>query len=86
MDKLLINIDLDDGTYVCYLNDGTNKPTTYPVNEVTSIVYIDEEEIPKICKYVQECKWTWYAAPLREDKVNYVLHIPEGSIFYGSEK
>lgn len=77
---------LDEGTYICYLNDGTNKPMSYPINKVTSVIYIAEEETPKICEYVQECKWTWYAAPLREDKVNYVLHIPEGSIFYGSTK
>ena len=77
---------LDEGTYICYLNDGTNKPMSYPIGKVTSVIYIAEEEMPKICEYVQECKWTWYAAPLREDKVNYVLHIPEGSIFYGSTK
>ena len=83
-DKYDAYATLDNGTYICYLNDGNNKPMTYPVNMVSSVVYIDDNETPKICEYVQECKWTWYAPPAGKDIVTYVLYIPEGSLFYTS--
>lgn len=85
--KVLISVIyavFDNGKYVCYLNDGTNKPMSYNLEKVSSIIYINEEETPKVCEYVEECVWSWYAAPVYPDITSYVLYIPEGSIHYGA--
>lgn len=72
----------DRGIYTCRLQDDTNRHVTYNNNEVTSIIYIDEGKIPKICRYVQEREWTWYSAPIMPDKEYYELHIPKSGILY----
>lgn len=71
---------MDEGSYTIYLNN--NIPTTINTNVETSIVYIKENETPRICKYVQEDEWTWYAPPLKNARVTYILCVPEGSIVY----
>lgn len=73
-------VSLDNGLYTFYSDN--NKPTTIDTDSVTAVIYISEEETPKICKYVQKSEWTWYAAPMGKDMVTYILYIPEGSIAY----
>ena len=81
-----IYVMLNGDEYFCYheRENGTNYPRSYPTSEVEAVVYIYEQEKPRICKYVQECKWTWYAPLKRKDIVSYVLYVPEDGIFYGA--
>lgn len=81
-----VYVMLNGDEYLCYHEgeNGTNYPRSYPTSEVKSVVYIGEQEKPRICKYVQECKWTWYAPPNGNDIVSYVLYVPEDGIFYGA--
>lgn len=72
----------DRGIYTLCLQDDTNRHVTYNNSEVTSIIYIDEGEAPKVCRYVQQDEWTWYAAPMRDDKETYVLYLPKSGILY----
>lgn len=81
-----VYVMLNGDEYFCYHEEenGTNYPRSYPTSEVKSVVYIGEQEKPRICKYVQECKWTWYAPPKGKDIVSYVLYVPEDGIYYGA--
>ncbi len=81
-----VYVMLNGDEYFCYHEgeNGTNYPSAYPTSEVKSVVYIGEQEKPRICKYVQECKWTWYAPPKGKDIVSYVLYVPGDDIFYGA--
>ena len=71
---------MNGGSYTFYLDN--NKPITINTSDVTSVVYISESETPRISKYIQKSKWTWYAPPMRDDRVTYVVYLPEGSIDY----
>ena len=81
-----VYVMLNGDEYFCYHEEenGTNYPRSYPTSEVKSVVYIGKQEKPRICKYVQERKWTWYAPPKGKDIVSYVLYVPEDGIFYGA--
>lgn len=81
-----VYVMLNGDEYFCYHDgeNGTNYPRSYPTSEVKSVVYIGEQEKPRICKYVQERKWTWYAPPKGKDIVSYVLYVPEDGIYYGA--
>lgn len=81
-----VYVMLNGDEYFCYHEgeNGTNYPSAYPTSEVKSVVYIGEQEKPRICKYVQERKWTWYAPPKGKDIVSYVLYVPEDGISYGA--
>ena len=81
-----VYVIFDKGIYFCCLRDNTNKLVPYESDEVTSITYIDEGEVPKICYYVQEREWTWYSAPMGLDKSSYELYIPETGILYASSQ
>ena len=71
---------MNEGSYTFYLDN--NKPITINTSNVSSVVYISENETPRISKYIQKSKWTWYAPPMRDDRVTYVVYLPEGSIDY----
>lgn len=71
---------MGEGSYTIYLDN--NSPITISTDEVTSVVYINENETPKVCRYVQQSEWTWYALPLEDDIVTYILFVPEGGIVY----
>lgn len=71
--------------YVIKMNDEYGKSAKYTVSNANNIIYIDDDEIPKIREYVKKAKWTWYSIPLSQDKLSYALYIPEGGTYYDFE-
>ncbi len=43
---------------------------------------INQGIVQNISGYIQKSKWTWYAPPMKSDRVTYVVYLLEGSIDY----
>lgn len=43
---------------------------------------INQGIVQNISGYIQKSKWTWYAPPIKSDRVTYVVYLLEGSIDY----
>ena len=50
--------------------------------DILNVEMINQGIVQNISGYIQKSKWTWYAPPMKSDRVTYVVYLLEGSIDY----